>query len=254
VTYSIASLVKRVAVICIAIVWFAQAVHPIQAFGIALTFGGLYMYNLAKGDVEQGERSMRRVAAARALELPSNRAEAELDRVSEPPRAIAIDMPAADMARSSAYGRPRAHPTAAASHFPAHAHAHDSAPPPPPPPASHPPRTPSGPTTHRAHPPSYSQTHHHAPNLRIQITPPAPPNAKPGVIPTPVDLYPSPPPSLDSPPAEEELDHASAWIPSATTHRHHHHHHNGSMATGHAPPRQYEYEYESAAPRATIVQ
>ncbi|TFY53744.1 hypothetical protein EVJ58_g9279 [Rhodofomes roseus] len=62
VTYSIASLIKRVAVICIAIVWFAQPVHALQAAGIALTFGGLYLYNQAKGDVEQGERSMRRVA------------------------------------------------------------------------------------------------------------------------------------------------------------------------------------------------
>ncbi|KAJ2933158.1 hypothetical protein H1R20_g3938, partial [Candolleomyces eurysporus] len=59
VTYSIASLIKRVAVICIAIVWFSQAVHPVQAFGIVLTFTGLYMYNNAKGDVAKGEKKAR---------------------------------------------------------------------------------------------------------------------------------------------------------------------------------------------------
>ena len=70
VTYSIASLIKRVAVICIAILWFAQPVHPIQAIGIAMTFTGLYMYNQAKGDVEKGEHKMRRVEAARDMRLP----------------------------------------------------------------------------------------------------------------------------------------------------------------------------------------
>ena len=70
VTYSIASLIKRVAVICIAILWFAQPVHPIQAIGIVMTFGGLYMYNQAKGDVEKGEHKMRRVEAARDMRLP----------------------------------------------------------------------------------------------------------------------------------------------------------------------------------------
>ena len=70
VTYSIASLIKRVAVICIAILWFAQPVHPIQTLGIFMTFTGLYMYNQAKGDVEQGEHKMRRVEADRDLRLP----------------------------------------------------------------------------------------------------------------------------------------------------------------------------------------
>ncbi len=70
VTYSIASLIKRVVVICIAIVWFSQSVHPIQAFGIAMTFTGLYMYNNAKSDVERGEKKMRRVEAAKDMMLP----------------------------------------------------------------------------------------------------------------------------------------------------------------------------------------
>ncbi|KAH7335488.1 triose-phosphate transporter family-domain-containing protein [Rhizoctonia solani] len=75
VTYSIASLIKRVAVICIAIVWFAQNVHPVQALGIMLTFVGLWMYNQAKGDVERGEHKARRVEAGRQLQLPTSKSE-----------------------------------------------------------------------------------------------------------------------------------------------------------------------------------
>ncbi|CAE6460851.1 unnamed protein product [Rhizoctonia solani] len=75
VTYSIASLIKRVAVICIAIVWFAQNVHPVQGLGIVLTFVGLWMYNQAKGDVERGEHKARRVEAGRQLQLPTSKSE-----------------------------------------------------------------------------------------------------------------------------------------------------------------------------------
>lgn len=70
VTYSIASLVKRIAVICLAIVWFKQAVHPIQALGIALTGVGLWMYNNAKRDVERGEKRLRQLEAAKSGMLP----------------------------------------------------------------------------------------------------------------------------------------------------------------------------------------
>lgn len=75
VTYSIASLVKRIAVICLAIIWFKQNVHPIQAFGIALTGLGLWMYNNAKRDVEQGEKKIRRMELAKDGMLPLNRAD-----------------------------------------------------------------------------------------------------------------------------------------------------------------------------------
>ena len=70
VTYSIASLVKRVAVICCAIVWFNQRVYGVQGFGIALTFVGLWFYNGAKGDVDKGEKKAGRVAGARDGMLP----------------------------------------------------------------------------------------------------------------------------------------------------------------------------------------
>jgi solute carrier family 35 protein E1 len=70
VTYSIASLVKRIAVICLAIVWFKQTVHYVQAAGICLTGVGLLMYNNAKRDVEKGEKRMRQVEALRDGTLP----------------------------------------------------------------------------------------------------------------------------------------------------------------------------------------
>ncbi|CCM02559.1 uncharacterized protein FIBRA_04662 [Fibroporia radiculosa] len=234
VTYSIASLIKRVAVICIAIAWFAQPVKLIQAFGIALTFAGLYMYNQAKGDVEQGERSMRRVEAARAFELPSIRA--DVTPLSSPPPAVTVEFNVAD-ATASGYGRPRARPAAVSQSSSPYANRASLPKAPSLPPRSN--------QTHRPHPLSYSQTHN-APNLRIQITPVVPAHANANVntktdpAASPIDLYPSPPPSLDSPPTEEPTHSGvSEWIA----------HRQGPMATGHQPPRQYE----TAAPQAAMV-
>ncbi|OAA44340.1 hypothetical protein NOR_04068 [Metarhizium rileyi] len=45
VTYSVASLIKRVFVIIMAILWFQSPTTPIQAVGIGLTFLGLYLYD-----------------------------------------------------------------------------------------------------------------------------------------------------------------------------------------------------------------
>ena len=45
VTYSVASLIKRVFVIAFAIVWFGNRMTRIQGFGIVLTFLGLYLYD-----------------------------------------------------------------------------------------------------------------------------------------------------------------------------------------------------------------
>lgn len=45
VTYSVASLIKRVFVIVAAIIWFGDSTTMIQGFGIALTFLGLYLYD-----------------------------------------------------------------------------------------------------------------------------------------------------------------------------------------------------------------
>ncbi|KAI0831984.1 TPT-domain-containing protein [Trametes gibbosa] len=223
VTYSIASLIKRVAVICIAVVWFAQPVHPIQAVGITMTFAGLYMYNNAKGDVEKGEHKMRRVEAARDLALPSTKAELESDNemslVDEHANAIAPEplgaMPEYTM--GLAYGRHT------------HGHAIANAHLPLPPIATAPPP-----------PPSYSRTHPAA-NLHITITPPS--ATKLTHVASPVDSYPSPPPSLDSPPSSAVQHAAAAGVPWKLQRR-------PSMAAGHPPPHQRP---EAGARRASVV-
>jgi solute carrier family 35 protein E1 len=49
VTYSVASLIKRVFVVVVAIVWFQNPTTRIQGLGIALTFFGLYLYDRTSG-------------------------------------------------------------------------------------------------------------------------------------------------------------------------------------------------------------
>lgn len=56
VTYSVASLIKRVFVIFISLVWFRSPTTKIQAVGIALTFLGLYLYDRTK----EGNRADKR--------------------------------------------------------------------------------------------------------------------------------------------------------------------------------------------------
>ncbi|KAJ7091522.1 triose-phosphate transporter family-domain-containing protein [Mycena belliarum] len=160
VTYSIASLIKRVAVICIAIVWFTQPIHPVQGAGILLTFGGLYMYNNAKSDVERGEKQMRRVEAARDFALPTTKADARMmTGGGASPEPSAATTGADSVGAPTMHERPRAPSGAAANHY--------AVPPPP----------------HHAH---------HVPPLTIRVTAPPPVS--------PTDSYPSPPASIDSPP------------------------------------------------------
>lgn len=162
VTYSIASLFKRVAVICIAIVWFNQTVHMIQAIGIAMTFAGLWMYNNAKTDVEKGENKMRRVEAARELILPSTRAEHRMMHASSSP--ALSENEEEPMSVTSALERPHIGPLL------------------PPPPRS-----------------GHVDLHiHTAPVLPIKSA--SIPIPQKPVVQSPTDSYPSPPLSLDSPP------------------------------------------------------
>src|ERR1700760_42945 len=58
VTYSVASLVKRVFVIVFSIVWFGSNVTRIQGLGIALTFLGLYLYDRTS-DAHKADRRAR---------------------------------------------------------------------------------------------------------------------------------------------------------------------------------------------------
>lgn len=50
VTYSVASLVKRIVVVTFSILWFGQRVNALQGWGILLTFFGLYLYDKLGGD------------------------------------------------------------------------------------------------------------------------------------------------------------------------------------------------------------
>jgi multidrug transporter EmrE-like cation transporter len=73
VTYSIASLFKRVFVICFAIVWFGQSVSGLQWFGIILTFVGLYLYNDSKAtkSITRGEEKLREEELNKGMMLPT---------------------------------------------------------------------------------------------------------------------------------------------------------------------------------------
>ncbi|KAI9279085.1 triose-phosphate transporter family-domain-containing protein [Sporodiniella umbellata] len=55
VTYSIASLVKRIFVIVMSIFWFGQSVTIPQSLGIVMTFLGLHLYQKAKHEVDKEE-------------------------------------------------------------------------------------------------------------------------------------------------------------------------------------------------------
>lgn len=122
VTYSIASLVKRIAVICIAIVWSGQHVSFIQAVGMTSTFGGLWMYNRAKSDVDKGEKRRTQVEKRHDMSLPTTVADArDLDGRATP----TPPPPGALPAGAYACG-----PTSPRAPAPPHAHGHAHAAPP----------------------------------------------------------------------------------------------------------------------------
>ena len=172
VTYSIASLIKRVAVICIAIVWFSQSVHPVQGLGISMTFMGLWMYNRAKGDVERGENKVRREEAKREMMIPLNRDEERMLTGSGPSTPVPSDMHMNGGATSAPSGTSRT-------------------------------RIHLGPPPRHAGSPGNGAY----PQLHIEISSTAGDGnailSKRNVV-SPSGLYPSPPPSLDSPTSESQ--------------------------------------------------
>lgn len=195
VTYSIASLIKRVAVICIAIVWFNQAVHPIQAFGICMTFAGLYMYNNAKGDIEKGEKKLRRIEANRDLMLPTTKNDPILLSDTEAPPGLTTEYPideAQGIGSGTVYGRTMGQFIS-------------------------------------SHTQPYSQHHHRSPPVLHAIQ--TSENIVKVAVGSPVDLYPSPPLSDDSPLPEmkpsRKVDAYDSQAP-ANLHLHHHHTHHTS--------------------------
>jgi len=193
VTYSIASLIKRVAVICIAIVWFSQSVHPMQAFGICMTFTGLYMYNNAKGDVEKGEKKLRRIEAAWDMMLPTTKEDSKMMLGTDTPPEVSSEYQTAEIqavGSGSVYGRTRGVSISAYGQS--------------------------------------SQQHHRPPptaSLHIKTSENMPTVKE--TVGSPVDLYPSPPPSNDSPPSETiplPIPHGHGQHDRKNPHLHHHHH------------------------------
>ncbi|KAI9814519.1 MAG: suppressor of loss of ypt1 [Phylliscum demangeonii] len=58
VTYSVASLIKRIFVITVAVVWFGNRTTPVQGAGILLTFFGLYLYD-RNSDAAKADRRVK---------------------------------------------------------------------------------------------------------------------------------------------------------------------------------------------------
>jgi len=71
VTYSVASLIKRVFVVVIAIIWFRNPTTKIQAVGIALTFFGLYLYDRTS-DSNKADRKAKMMEIKEETILPLN--------------------------------------------------------------------------------------------------------------------------------------------------------------------------------------
>jgi len=71
VTYSVASLIKRVVVIMFAIVWFGVPMTTIQGLGFLLTFMGLYLYDRTS-DAAKADKRAREKAGSDVPLLPLN--------------------------------------------------------------------------------------------------------------------------------------------------------------------------------------
>lgn len=71
VTYSVASLIKRVAVIVFAIIWFGKPMTRTQGAGFLLTFVGLYLYDRTS-DADKRDKQMRERDASANHLLPLN--------------------------------------------------------------------------------------------------------------------------------------------------------------------------------------
>lgn len=83
VTYSIASLVKRIFIISASILWFGDSVTYLQGFGIGLTFTGLWLYERARHDVQMSEA---RLSGGEDVVLPTvcARSGAKRKSINEP--------------------------------------------------------------------------------------------------------------------------------------------------------------------------
>ena len=71
VTYSVASLIKRVFVVTISILWFRNPTTQVQAVGIVLTFAGLYLYDRTH-DAARSAKHIHKAKNAPLLPLNTN--------------------------------------------------------------------------------------------------------------------------------------------------------------------------------------
>lgn len=71
VTYSVASLIKRVFVVVMAILWFRSPTTMLQGFGIGLTFFGLYLYDRTSSS-NKADRKARMMDIKEETLLPLN--------------------------------------------------------------------------------------------------------------------------------------------------------------------------------------
>lgn len=98
VTYSVASLIKRVVVIMFAIVWFGNPMTRIQGFGFGLTFLGLYLYDRTNDAAKADKRAREHTEAAEPL-LPLNAVDVQRKRDHGPAIYTASPMGAEDIGR-----------------------------------------------------------------------------------------------------------------------------------------------------------
>lgn len=70
VTYSVASLIKRVFVIVFAVVWFGKPMTRVQAMGFVLTFIGLYLYDRTSDAAKADKRAKALQSKSQATLLP----------------------------------------------------------------------------------------------------------------------------------------------------------------------------------------
>ncbi|KAL8908488.1 MAG: hypothetical protein Q9207_000794 [Kuettlingeria erythrocarpa] len=78
VTYSVASLIKRVFVIVVALVWFGQKTTGVQGAGIFLTFIGLYLYDRTSDAAKADRRAKLEQLRSDAPILPTHSNDAPL--------------------------------------------------------------------------------------------------------------------------------------------------------------------------------
>lgn len=101
VTYSVASLIKRVAVIIFAIVWFGNPMTRIQGLGFIFTFLGLYLYDRTSDAAKADKKARAKEESSHPL-LPLNIADAAKKRSDEQAIYTATPVSAVDHAQAFA--------------------------------------------------------------------------------------------------------------------------------------------------------